>query len=593
MSAEQNRYALFDSDDGAAILLQDYRRTICFDGNGLLSRVFDALEVATAQGEWVALAVDYGLGAYFEPAAPMLAHDRPLLRGWVFGRARQLAADAVATFLEQQQALLSDEERVAGIAELIPSQDALSYAARVEQIRRWIADGDCYQINLTFPLDFKVYGDPLALYARLRQRQPVRYGAYISAPEETVLSFSPELFFERQNHRVVTRPMKGTAPRGIAPEEDEVQRTSLLASEKDRAENIMIVDLLRNDLGRLALPGQVRVESLCAAEAYPTLWQLVSTVSAQVPDVRLFDLFRALFPCGSITGAPKVRAMQRIADLEKNAPRGLYTGALGWLSPGGDCRFNVAIRTVELGAGGRAQLGVGSGIVIDSEPEKEYAECLLKARFLTGFDPGFELIETIRMEHGEYPLLSLHLERLETSAHALGFRCEVPAIRTALLAQLRGRVNEVNRVRLTLAHGGAYRLVVTPLSNEQKDWHVVWAEARLDAGEYLLRHKTSARSRYDQCLAKLASRPEVFDAIFLNARGEICEGARSTVFVERKGMLLTPPLSCGLLPGVLRRSLIESGRTVEHVLRREDVLGASRLYVGNALRGLIPVTLKK
>lgn len=587
-----DRFALFDADGGGAILLSDYRRIIQFDEDPRhLRDVFEAFEAASPRNEWIALAADYALGACFEPALDSLRLGRPKLRGWVFGRAQQLDVQDVNTFLYTRLAFIPEHEKVAGVAELVPTLDASAHASKVGRIRRWIADGDCYQVNLTFPLAFRFYGHPLALYARLRERQPVRYGAYISTPEETLLSFSPELFFERYGSRVVTRPMKGTAKRGTTPEADAAQRSALLASAKERAENIMIVDLLRNDLGRLAEPGKVQVESLCEAEAYPTLWQMVSTISAELPGVRLFDLFHALFPCGSITGAPKIRAMQRIAELEVSS-RGLYTGALGWLAPDGDCRFNVAIRTLELEPNGRGRLGIGGGIVIDSDPASEYAECLLKACFLTACDPGFELIETMRLENGECPLLALHLERLEASARALGFVCDASAIADALAAQAAVQGEGVFRVRLTLAHGGRFLIAAAPLPENNPSWAVVLADEVLDADDYLLRHKTTARSRYDRALARLAERPEIFDAIFFNTRGEVCEGARSTVFVERDGVLLTPPLACGLLPGVKRRQLLESGRAMERVLTRDDLLAASKLYVANALRGLVEVNLQ-
>ncbi|MBL8414953.1 MAG: aminodeoxychorismate synthase component I [Propionivibrio sp.] len=599
MTLAGERFALFDGDGGSAILLSEYRRTLCFDGDGEdcadrsgdLASVFEAIEAASANGEWVALAADYALGAFFEPAAVRSRPRRASLRGWVFGQARQLDVRALEAFLDQCLARVPEYLRVAGVAEFSPRLEAMSHAAKVEQIRRWITEGDCYQINLTFPLDFRIYGHPLALYARLRERQPVRYGAYVVTPEETLLSFSPELFFERSGERVLTRPMKGTAQRGATPEDDEVQRMALLASEKERAENIMIVDLLRNDLGRLAAPGKVRVESLCEAEAYPSLWQVVSSVSADLPDVRLYDLFRALFPCGSITGAPKIRAMQRIADLE-STPRGLYSGALGWVAPGGDCRFNVAIRTLEVAPDGRASLGVGSGIVIDSDPGREYAECLLKSRFLTGFDPGFELIETMRLEFGKFPLLTLHLERLAASARALGFACDVPALAVALTELSTDCADGIHRVRLTLAHDGQYRIDLTKMSDDGQSWQVVLADERLDADDYLLRHKTSARSLYDRALVRLADHPKVFDALFLNTRGEVCEGARSNVFIERGRVLLTPPLSCGLLPGVMRRHLLESGRARECVLTLDDLLDAPGIHMANALRGLIPVSMR-
>lgn len=599
MTLAGERFALFDGDGGSAILLSEYRRTLCFDGDGEnyadrsgdLASVFEAIEVASANGEWVALAADYALGAFFEPAAAQSRPRQASLRGWVFGQARQLDVQALEAFLERCLAGVPEHQRVVGVAEFSPRLEAVSHAAKVEQIRRWITEGDCYQINLTFPLDFRIYGHPLALYARLRERQPVRYGAYLVTPEETLLSFSPELFFERSGERVLTRPMKGTAQRGTTPEDDEAQRMALLASEKERAENIMIVDLLRNDLGRLAAPGKVRVESLCETEAYPSLWQVVSSVSADLPDVRLHDLFGALFPCGSITGAPKIRAMQRIADLE-STPRGLYSGALGWVAPGGNCRFNVAIRTLEVAPDGRASLGVGSGIVIDSDPGREYAECLLKSRFLTGFDPGFELIETMRLEFGKFPLLTLHLERLAASAQALGFACDVPALAEALAEISSSCAAGIHRVRLTLAHDGHYRIDLAKMSDDGQSRQVALADERLDADDYLLRHKTSARSLYDRALARLANHPNVFDALFLNTRGEVCEGARSNVFIERGGVLLTPPLSCGLLPGVMRRHLLESGRARECVLTLDDLLDAPAIHMANALRGLIPVSLR-
>ena len=553
---------------------------------------FAAADAATKRGEWVVLAADYELGNCFDPAMARVEAVSPRLRGWVFGCAEHLDAKATQRFIDQQLAKIAPHDRISGVADLVLSQNAKQHAEKVERIRQWITEGDCYQVNLTFPLDFQVYGHPLALYARLRARQPVRYGACILTPDATILSFSPELFFERSGSRVVTRPMKGTAPRGAIRADDEANRAALLASQKERAENIMIVDLLRNDLGRLAEPGAVRVEALCDAEAYPTLWQMVSTVSAELPDVSLYDIFRALFPCGSITGAPKIRAMQCIAELEE-APRGLYTGALGWVAPAGVCRFNVAIRTMEIGKKGRGRLGIGSGIVIDADPAKEYAECLLKARFLTGFDPGFELIETIRLEAGAYPFLAMHMDRLQASARSLGFACDPPAIVEALIDRANACQSGDYRVRLTLAHDGRFSITQASMPQDRNDWQIVLADEILDCNEYLVRHKTTARLRYDQALAELAGMPEVLDAIFCNERGEACEGARSNVYVERRGVLLTPPLSCGLLPGVMRRHLLETGRAVEQILLREDLLEASAIFVSNALRGLVPVTLRR
>jgi para-aminobenzoate synthetase/4-amino-4-deoxychorismate lyase len=265
---------------------------------------------------------------------------------------------------------------------------------------------------------------------------------------------------------------------------------------------------------------------------------------------------------------------------------------LGWVAPGGDCRFNVAIRTLEVAQNGRARLGVGSGIVIDADPAREYAECLLKASFLTGFDPGFELIETMRLEQGTYALLAYHLERLAASARALGFVCDLPAITDELAEHASENSDGVRRVRLSLAHDGSWKIASASLPEEiASPRYTLFADEILDADDYLLRHKTTARSRYDRALKALLDHPQIFDAIFLNARDEVCEGARSNVFIERDGVLLTPLLGCGLLPGVMRRHLLESGRAVEHVLYKEDLLNASTVYLANALRGLIPVSV--
>lgn len=585
-------FALFDGDAGTALVLDDWRGILRLTPGDEPAAFFTAVEAACVAGCWLALAADYSLGSMFEPSAGTRLRNRPPLRAWVFARAARLDSAALSAFLAARIDLLPEYQRIAGVAEVSPSIDELTHAGQVEQIRRWIADGDCYQINLTFPLHFRLYGHPLALYARLRDRQPVRYGAYLALPEETILSLSPELFFERSGRRVVTRPMKGTAPRGSTAAEDAANRARLLASPKERAENVMIVDLLRNDLGRLASPGSVRVTALCDAEAYPSVWQMVSTIVADLPGIRLADLFAALFPCGSITGAPKIRAMQRIAELERS-PRGLYTGALGWLAPNGDCRFNVAIRTIETAADGQSTLGVGSGIVAEAEAAKEYRECLLKAQFVTAFDPGFELVETLRLDGGSYPFLPLHLARLQESAHALGFTCPLPAVAAALSKEAALRRVGVSRVRLTLAHNGAFQIVVTPLADDcrRSSWRVVLADGAVPADDYLRRHKTTARAQYDRVLAQLTGKPAVFDAIFVNTRGEVCEGARSNVFVERDGVLLTPPPRCGLLAGVLRRSLLAAGRAAEQVLYPEELRPPATLYVGNALRGLIPVTL--
>jgi para-aminobenzoate synthetase/4-amino-4-deoxychorismate lyase len=374
--------------------------------------------------------------------------------------------------------------------------------------------------------------------------------------------------------------MKGTAPRSSSAE-------ILRASEKDQAENLMIVDLLRNDLGRVADNGSVVVERLFDIEDYPTVWQMVSEVSARIGPRSLAELLSALFPCGSITGAPKVRAMQIAAELE-NTARGIYTGALGWLAPNGDFRLNVAIRTLTLNAAKTGQLGIGSGIVADSQAPAEWQECLLKARFLYDCDPGLKLIETLRRENGEYPRLAGHLARLRHSAAWFGFALD----EAALLQQIEAQpASGLWRIRLTLAKSGdlevqSFSLAAEPDGVRQAQW----AEVRIDSTNPLRRHKTTERHIYDAALHTLRPNSPLFDVIFLNERGEVAEGARSNVFVERDGVFLTPPLASGCLPGVLRAELLASGEARETVLLPTDL--ADGLWLGNALRGLIRVCLQ-
>ncbi len=531
-----------------------------------------------AEPGWTVMALDYELGHVLEPrSAPpgwQAGPERPLARFWRFAECCRLDAAAADAWLLRQQ-----DEAAAGIGGCRPALDEKQYCAAVDRIKRYIFDGDCYQVNFTFPLHFDWFGSPLALYARLRQRQPVRYGGFVGDATQAVVSLSPELFLERRGDRLLTRPMKGTAPRSAPPE-------TLRNSAKDCAENLMIVDLLRNDLGRVASNGSVHVDKLFEIEDYPSVWQMVSEVSADVAGRSFADILPALFPCGSITGAPKIRAMQIANELE-NGPRGLYTGALGWLAPDGDFRLNVAIRTLELTADGSGKLGIGSGIVADSEPAAEWRECQLKAGFLRDCDPGLQLIETLRRENGIYPMWTGHLARLRRSADWLGFPLDEQALFRELGAQPR---SGTWRVRLTLDKAGAIVVRSFPLDAAPPVLRqAALATERIESNDPLRRHKTTARHLYDATLAGLPAGSPVFDLVFLNERGEVAEGARSNVFVERDGMLLTPPLASGALPGVLRAELLARGKACEAVLYPADLKNG--FWLGNALRGLMPVEL--
>ena len=469
------------------------------------------------------------------------------------------------------------------------------YAAAFAAVKDFIAAGDVYQINLTQKFLFDFEGDPAALYAALRRKQRVAYGALIRTPDLSVLSLSPELFFRREGQHMSTRPMKGTAPRGRTPREDARLKTWLAMDEKQRAENLMIVDLLRNDLGRVSRIGSVEVTDLFTVETYRSVHQMTSGITAELrSDMGLRDMLRALFPCGSVTGAPKVRAMEIIRSLECG-PRGVYTGAIGHIAPGGDCQFNVGIRTVVLdGSGG--EMGIGGGIVADSKEESEYEECLLKAHFLTEVDAPFELIETLRYEKGKgFHLLERHLARLQASAHHFGYPFSREAVLAALNAEAARVTSAVALVRMLLAEDGVITVTSTEIALPTKDtvWRFVISDQRVDEKDPLFYHKTTRRQFYDREMERQKGLTGCDEVVFLNTRGELTEGTRTTLFLEEDGRLFTPALACGLLPGTLREELLDLPRAAasEVVLTPADLERADRIYLGNSVRGLVRAEL--
>lgn len=578
--------ALFEDNQGGggARLFIDPERHLCAWRPDEVPGLFAETERLAGEGHWIALAASYELGYALNPRLEALLPSlpRPLLEAWVWRRCERLDGAEFEAALAGALTQLPAAERVSGVAALDPTLDPAAHARGIAAIQQRIAAGDCYQINYTFPLKGRIYGDPLALYARLRQAQPVRYGALLRHERGALLSRSPELFVERCGDRLRSRPMKGTAPLGEAE--------ALRNSEKDRAENLMIVDLLRNDMARLCPPGGVRVEELFRIEDYASLHQMTSTITASPCTASLADVFAALFPCGSITGAPKIRAMELIRELEPTA-RGLYCGALGWIAPDGDFCFNVPIRTLEIEPSGDFSMGLGGGIVADSVAASEYAECLTKGRFLSGLGPGFELFETLlRSAQGEYPRLERHLRRLARSARELGFPFDEEAANEILQGEAEHCQGLARRVRLSLAASGRLTVSASTLAPLAPRPKVGLSDQIPETPRWLLGHKTSARALYDRELAR-ANEAGLFDLLFLNEAGELCEGARSNVYLERDGELLTPPLASGLLPGVVREELIEAGRAREQTLGLADLASARRVFISNALRGLVEVEL--
>lgn len=467
-----------------------------------------------------------------------------------------------------------------------PAIDRGRYIQAIDQIKGQIARGNTYQVNYTFPLHAPFVGDPWGLFVRLAGVQRANYAAYVDTGRHVICSASPELFFHLEDGALTARPMKGTAARGRTLAEDEAQAAWLRASEKNRAENVMIVDMIRNDMGRVAEWGSVAAPSLFDAERYPTLWQMTSTVTARTRASRL-EVLQALFPCASITGAPKVRTMELIAELEPTA-RGVYTGAIGFMAPGGRAQFNVAIRTVVVDRlAGQATYGVGSGVVWDSDADREYEECLLKARVLTAQPADFDLLETLRWTPAEgYFLLERHLQRLRDSATYFAIPLDLAQAQQALAQAPLTLPDQPQRVRLLVDQAGRCRVETAPLAPAPASAaQPVWLGLALkpaDSADLFLYHKTTRRAVYD---AARRSRPDCDDVLLWNERGELTETTTANVVLALEDRLVTPPVSSGLLAGVLRAELLESGAVEARALTLDDLARCQGLYLVNSLRG--------
>ncbi|MGJ3647569.1 aminodeoxychorismate synthase component I [Sphingomonas sp. GlSt437] len=565
------------ADGAPARLYRDPVRVVQADTLAEVPMALAALRHGQAEGLDAAGYVAFEAGAAFEPVlAEVVTPGAPLLWFGLFDGYETLAPDAVPSLLPGPAGAL------VGVAK--PLIERERYDAMLAEVLALIRAGDIYQANLTFQASVSVVGDPLAAYAQLRERARAGYGAIVATGEAVLLSLSPELFFALDGGTLVTRPMKGTAPRGASAEEDQALVAALADDTKQRAENLMIVDLLRNDLSRVAVPGSVAVPSLFEVETYPTVHQMTSTVTAQLADgADAIDVLAALFPCGSITGAPKIRAMQVIATTEAE-PRGAYTGAIGRIDATGDAMFNVAIRTLVMGDG-EARIGLGSGIVADSQADAEWDECLAKAGFLPSSRRP-DLIETMAFdpEHG-LPLLERHLARMKASAVALGYPFDRHAARNELQAAT-FTLRAPAKVRLVLAPSGAVAIETGPMpAAPTGPVAVKIVPLPVDPRDYRLRHKTSDRSFYDDARRAAGT----FEVLFTDPHGRLTEGSFTSLFVQRGDTLVTPPLGLGLLPGVLRQQMIETGAAREGELTAADLAGG--FFIGNALRGLMPAQL--
>lgn len=607
--------------DGISYVFHNPRQIIVARTVEEAKKAFIDIDAAVAAGFYVAGWVAYECAAVFEDAIASSIKklpDEPLVWMMVTQDRIELDKREVGCWLDE---LIGKDE--IGLSFGATDVDENDYIESVAAIKNYIEAGDVYQVNYTYSRTLHHCGSIAALYKRLREQQPVQYGALIHTSEETVLSLSPELFIRRSGDCLTAKPMKGTVAR--AELEDHVQAQKLSLDEKSRAENLMIVDLIRNDVSRVAKPASVEVQNLFAVETLPSLHQMTSTVTAQcASDLSPTSLFAALFPCGSVTGAPKIRAMEIIAELERT-PRGVYCGAIGHFSPASestdtDWCFNVPIRTMVFKEAGPTaanrcvndhaamigRLGLGSGIVADSNIDSEYEECKLKARFVDRVSDNnpFHLIETMRAENAEVASLKYHIKRMQSSAAVFGFNCDPDYIERTIIDYAKTKCSVSNysaacdegvfRLRVTLSPGGTIGIASEVLKQTISDdsLKVCFSDIKISSHDIFRRHKTTLRSIYDSA-TNWAKQRDYADVIFLNEMGEVAEGAISNVFIETDGTYYTPPIDCGALPGVLRAKLLADSEICLHekILKPEDLLNADQVYIGNALRGLRAVSV--
>ncbi len=606
--------ARVDAENRKSLLfLHPRERLVCLPGDD--PKVYaEKLEDARASGYHLAGWMSYEFGYLLEgkfspsPQSPAVSAS-PLASFGVFSEPLFFDHETGENSLPAKQSAPALPDCT--LQNLRPSQKKEDYLAALARIKEYIAAGDTYQVNYTLKLLFDFSGSPEMLYRELRHNQSVAYGALMRSGQEHILSLSPELFFRVEADSIVVRPMKGTMKRGRYQEEDQRLCRTLSTDPKNRSENVMIVDLLRNDLARLTHQlgdEQVVTRSLFDVEPYESVLQMTSTVFAETGDVfskvSLIDFFKALFPCGSVTGAPKIRTMEIIRELEES-PRGVYTGAIGYMAPDGRTVFNVPIRTIRL-IEGKGEMGIGSGVIHDSDLEQEWDECLLKSHFLTSRVPEFFLIETLLWELGKgYWLLAEHFERLAESAAYFSFHFDNQAILAALKEVAGGFSELAMRVRLTLAKDGCVEITFQPcdvpllrsLPNnpvvEQQDLPCIrLSEKQVDSSSPWYFHKTSRRDLFQKEFA-VTREQGLFDTCFVNECQELTEGCISNLILFLDGKYYTPPVSSGLLNGTLRRKLLteNSSRLFEKVLVPEDFIRADALFCCNAVRGLVQVRL--
>lgn len=570
------------AEHGRSLLFTNPIAWLTVDRLSQLPSLFQSITEARADGLWVAGYLSYECGYHWEPTSAPTYRAQP-------GNA-PLAVFGVYHAPMSCIASLGNALGGTGVLHASYSMSPNQFAQKLQQIQDWIAAGDTYQVNMTFRIEATYPHGAAALFTHMMHTQPVRFGAMLNLGTRVILSASPELFFEQKGREITVRPMKGTSRCGLTSEEDERLAAALAADEKNRAENVMIVDLLRNDLGRIAETGSVRVTNLFAVERHRSLLQMTSEIQATLREsVDAYQLFASLFPSGSIVGAPKIRTMQLIRELEEQ-DRGPYTGAIGFFAPHDEAVFSVAIRTAVLQCQ-HLTMGVGAGITSDSKAGAEYEECLLKGSFL--LDRDFELIETMRWQKGRCDLLALHLDRLTASARQLGFRLDRAQVQRKIEEEA-GRLPEGHAFRLRVQVNAEGECSFTPaqvLVEETGPFTAFIWPVSVRSTDPWLAHKTTRRPVYDEA-QRTAAEHGCIDAIFLNEHGTVTEGAIHSIFVRHGDRWRTPPASAGVLPGVSRRLLLDRMPQIqEEAFDAAALCSADEIWLTNAVRGVRAVAL--
>ncbi|MEE8294126.1 MAG: aminodeoxychorismate synthase component I [Sphingomonadales bacterium] len=555
------------------------------------------IEKSQKKGFFLAGWVSFEAGTAFHPALKRTKHKtstEPLVWMGVFKKPQNLSS-------QQLSSLFNSVPQISPRAGLVSPPKNKESRAKFNQVFKrilaYIKAGDVYQVNHTFRLNLKTFGPFFSLYAALRKAQPAPYSALINTGDWRILSFSPELFISKQGQTLISRPMKGTAKPGVNELENKKRMKALREDKKNRAENLMITDLIRNDFSRITEPGSVKVLKLFEVERFKNILQMSSEVTGTLKKgSSFFEIFSALFPCGSITGAPKIRAMEIIKETEAD-PRGLYTGALGFLTPGGNFTFSVPIRTAVLNPQGEGWFGIGSGLVSGSKVRDEFEECQLKGNFLKNIEKDFALIETMLWtEDTGVHFYDAHMKRLASSANYFGFQIKIKQIKNRL-SKISSTFIDKNpkKIRLTLARSGELNFETQNYNRPKNKDHfeVIISPHKVSSMDPFLFHKTTNRALFNSELEH-SKNQKFYDILFVNEKGNITEGAFNNIFVQgNRGELFTPSLKCGLLPGILRAKLVESGKFKETSLTCDELEKATKIWLGNSVTGLVEVNLRK